>query len=861
MSGRPGKPRKQSKSSEEPRTIRPLFLLEDEPVRNYADDRLEVRQYVDVITSTILGTPGPFTIGVYAKWGQGKTSVLRMAHQWLIAEQDICPHVVPVFFNAWLYEREQHPIIPLVAVIEKEVDARLQALESLDDKAVAGLKTALRAAHRGARAFLYGFTLKAEGRLKVPFVGEIGVGAEHSAKDAIDHEEELKEVDTPEAQQRWEKWRAGSLYLSAFETLDAIAVAHRAKGDTPEHPIPRIAVFIDDLDRCLPERAFELLEHIKLAFGHAGFIFILGLNNDVIDAHLVREAERRFGADRAHLYERYLDKIVQLPLPLRSHREHIGQLMDGILARLKHPLHPAEHRVFIDMKDLLVLSCHATPRTLVRRVNTLLVDARLRPSENLPDALSDAEDPAPHARFLAVCLVQRTLAELLGLTLRRLRVADALCTAIAERGLDAVFEEFKEQSSRREQPSAGDAARKEAGARESSREFDADAASLLTELRKHTLLDRLFEQAPAKLWLRDRSVRDLLDGFVGKRPEPSPPRAPKTDARPTDEPTGAPESIERWQTTQGQREIIERAIRQCFSYPAEAPLTPSLFARVTELWLGFEPVTDVGLEMLARAETGLTALLTLDLTGTVITDHGLRVLARSDTGLKALTTLWITGVSITDPGLEALAHRDTGLKALTALSLWNTKVTDIGLRSLARGDTGLSELATLGLGRTAISDNGVDALSQPDTGMKRLVTLELARTAITDTALSLLARSDTGLSSLTTLDLRGTRVTNAGLKAIAHSDTGLGALTTLNLAGTVITDEGFEALASPDSGLKTLTTLDLRNTEITEAGLAALSRTDSGLKELTMLDLRATRITDKGLEALLSARPDLNIIH
>ena len=36
----------------------------------------------------------------------------------------------------------------------------------------------------------------------------------------------------------------------------------------------RIAVFIDDLDRCLPEKAIEMLESIKLFLDIPGYIFL-----------------------------------------------------------------------------------------------------------------------------------------------------------------------------------------------------------------------------------------------------------------------------------------------------------------------------------------------------------------------------------------------------------------------------------------------------------------------------------------------------------------------------------------------------------------------------------------------------------
>ncbi len=39
----------------------------------------------------------------------------------------------------------------------------------------------------------------------------------------------------------------------------------------------RLVVFVDDLDRCLPEKAVEVLEAVKLFLDVEGFIFVMGV--------------------------------------------------------------------------------------------------------------------------------------------------------------------------------------------------------------------------------------------------------------------------------------------------------------------------------------------------------------------------------------------------------------------------------------------------------------------------------------------------------------------------------------------------------------------------------------------------------
>jgi len=74
----------------------------------------------------------------------------------------------------------------------------------------------------------------------------------------------------------------------------------------------KVAVFVDDLDRCEPEKAVEVLEAIKLLLDFDRFIVFLA-----IDARIITHAiEEHYGDTFAHAgvtgYE-YLHKIVQVP--------------------------------------------------------------------------------------------------------------------------------------------------------------------------------------------------------------------------------------------------------------------------------------------------------------------------------------------------------------------------------------------------------------------------------------------------------------------------------------------------------------------------------------------------------------------
>ncbi len=84
----------------------------------------------------------------------------------------------------------------------------------------------------------------------------------------------------------------------------------------------RLVVFIDDLDRCLPEKAIELLEAIKLFLDIPGYLFVLGVDKEVVKkgiAHHYKHFENQGeagGNEKVISAEDYLEKMIQLPIDL-----------------------------------------------------------------------------------------------------------------------------------------------------------------------------------------------------------------------------------------------------------------------------------------------------------------------------------------------------------------------------------------------------------------------------------------------------------------------------------------------------------------------------------------------------------------
>ncbi len=345
--------------------------------------------YADAFAQIIELSPARFAIGIFGDWGSGKTTLMKA----IASRIELKPaQMVPVWFNAWRYEREEHLIVPLLDNIR---DGLLTWRTKHGDQTTKA--NATKAASKFARAsrrVVGGLTLKGG----IP-------GFEASL--AFD-----KVLAAPGP-------RAGpaSFYHAAFRDMQQATASFTASDGSP-----RIVVFIDDLDRCLPASALQVLESMKLFFDLEGFVFVVGLDQDVIEraietkyeagsttatVHTIIEREAPDGAGQQRSDPAapnghqapvsgadYIKKIFQVPFTLpRLGRDQIGELLNalrstpGLLAEQRDDLQQKVSRHLPYLTD----QNSVNPREVKRLINAYtlqmkLLYPRLGPATN-PDVV------------------------------------------------------------------------------------------------------------------------------------------------------------------------------------------------------------------------------------------------------------------------------------------------------------------------------------------------------------------------------------------------------------------------------------------------------------------------------------------
>ena len=150
--------------------------------------------------------------------------------------------------------------------------------------------------------------------------------------------------------------------------------------------------FIDDLDRCLPEKALEMLEAIKLFFDVPRCVFVLAVDDEVVERgvqHRYRdylfEASKAASADASHRLPitgaEYLEKIIHLPLRLPP--AQTGQAEQFLRERYPELFdYQATHREYLALAPKALEEEHEAARQRLARRQAKVKDGHDEPERD-----------------------------------------------------------------------------------------------------------------------------------------------------------------------------------------------------------------------------------------------------------------------------------------------------------------------------------------------------------------------------------------------------------------------------------------------------------------------------------------------
>ncbi len=254
----------------------------------WADDvTRRLNAYAVFLTRALAADPHSFVLCIDAEWGLGKTFFVK---RWAssLATTD---HKCVAEFNAWQHDTSDDPLLPFVASVTEQLRKHLDRKRKVIDtvKKQAG-KIALRTGGILVRAGLR------------KLLGDKGPEEIKNLLDS-DSEGELTEL-------------AGSLVDDALAKQKARETfredLNRLVERIPAEKKP-VFVFIDELDRCNPAFAVQLLERVKHLFDVDGIKFIVSADTTQL-AHSICGAYGHEFDGNTYL-QRFFDQTFALPKP------------------------------------------------------------------------------------------------------------------------------------------------------------------------------------------------------------------------------------------------------------------------------------------------------------------------------------------------------------------------------------------------------------------------------------------------------------------------------------------------------------------------------------------------------------------
>jgi len=356
-----------------------LTVLSDHPLtgeeieESFPDDPFNFRYKLgpafDILRHPDTKTPAAILIS--GGWGTGKTSAMKwlecLLDKWNKEAGRDNIKVRPVWFYPWKYDNKEDVRRGLIASV---------ILNAIDPEKATWKTT--------RTAF----------KLAVKFVGKTALDLCSSKKISIGG----FEVDAKGIKRIIKNYREAAhpelSYLHPFES-----VLERWVRDSLGKN-QRMVIFIDDLDRCMPEIALIVLESMKLYLNIPDLLFVLGVDRDVVeklvvehykklglvraeekDKHIpeteeekaetqLNEARRQQDEQKARLY---LSKMFQVEIELSANQEQVRNFLDKHLEAVPYwseKLSDEHQKLF---RGLVLTLAGRNPREVKRILNSALM--------------------------------------------------------------------------------------------------------------------------------------------------------------------------------------------------------------------------------------------------------------------------------------------------------------------------------------------------------------------------------------------------------------------------------------------------------------------------------------------------------
>ena len=274
-------------------------MTDDVPTNDnvWVGDVLQRRKYATFLTQYLADKKTSFVININAPWGSGKSFFLEKWHE------DVKKVHPSVLFNAWENDFSNDPLLSVISCI----DSCLLPLLPNDNENSSVVENIYAGSGRLLKSVAPILAKAAAAKI----IGKDGMN--ELANISLENEKTTTEVIGKLTEELVKNNKATEKAVDDFKTSLSVLV-DRLTDDKKKPPLKNpLFIFIDELDRCRPLYAIELLERIKHLFGSPGVVFVIATDTDQLK-HSVKSIYGS-GFDSSLYLRRFFDQTYYLPAP------------------------------------------------------------------------------------------------------------------------------------------------------------------------------------------------------------------------------------------------------------------------------------------------------------------------------------------------------------------------------------------------------------------------------------------------------------------------------------------------------------------------------------------------------------------
>ncbi|MNK22872.1 KAP family P-loop domain protein [compost metagenome] len=315
----------------------PQYILNEAPIISDKEDIFNFSHYakkVDLIIQRNTTNSEPLTVGIYGKWGEGKTSFLNLLDTYIsdFKGNNNDKRIIKYHYNPWRYSTQDEMLFDFFEGLSKTL--------SITDSQT--LKKA------GKYILQFSRYLKA-----VKLSASIGLPTNRNTI-TFEPSEIFKSL--------------GEDLIGKSVTLEKLKEKIDLELQSSEY---KIAIFIDDIDRLDKDEIYTLLKIIKLNANFKNLIYLIALDPEQVS----KAIHHRYGNDKND-GKLFIEKIINVPIILpRIEKEDLQLFFDLKISSLNKSLDLNKNNELKEIAFEFRNFHFNTPREIIRVINSFAIGA------------------------------------------------------------------------------------------------------------------------------------------------------------------------------------------------------------------------------------------------------------------------------------------------------------------------------------------------------------------------------------------------------------------------------------------------------------------------------------------------------